>query len=175
MYIKIDKIVLGLSILLLFGCGGGGGGGDEFIGAAVVTVSSSPREIDTGDRAEVRANIAKIHKNGIALKFRFPNGVRYVNGSALLVSEGDEVKASPTVDVSVENDSYLVFYLKQEQFPDDLVGALTFQLEGISKFSSGEIEVDADVDDPTIPNDQEFNAQEPEFGVEDSTPIAVTD
>lgn len=170
--------VLTLGATSLTGCGGGGGGGgDDFLGAAVVDITASPRSIDTGDRSVVRAFLSAVNEDGLMLKFRFPKELRYVLDSARLFVDGDEDgrDASPNVSITVDNDSYLVFFLAQDDFDDNQRGIVQFQLEADDKVSDGEVEVDPDVDDPLIDNEGEFDPENPEFGAEASVSISVQD
>lgn len=161
----------------LTGCGGGGGGGDDFLGAAVVDIVASPRNIDTGDRSVVKAYLTDVNEDGLMLKFRFPKELRYVVDSARLVvdSDTDGRDASPDVSVTVDNDSYLVFFLPQDDFDDNQRGIVEFQVEADEEISDGEVEVDPDVDDPLIDNGVEFDPENPEFGAESSVSISVRD
>ena len=169
-----------VSALVLFAflpacSGGGGGGGSGFVGAANVSIDVSPGSIDTGDRSEVRVQISDVHPNGIILKIRFPTALTYVLNSAVLEVSGDEVDISPAVSQTDNNDNYLVFFLPQDSFGSEgeESGTVVVQLEGAEDTSSGKVEVDADVDDPLINNDVEFNISEPEFAAEDERSIEV--
>jgi hypothetical protein len=165
------------------GTGGGGGGGGDFVGAATVTISTSPNRIDTGDQTLVSTRISEINDRGIALKFKFPAGLRYVPNSASLDANGDEQDIDPAFQAtsSRENDNYLVFFLTQSQFQpsgrdyNGESGTLTIRLEGTSGVRDGLVEVDPDVDDPDINNSAEFDVNEPEFTAEDAASIEVMD
>jgi hypothetical protein len=166
------------------GCGTGGGGGDgDFVGAATVTISASPNRIDTGDQTLVSTRISEINDRGIALKFKFPSGLRYVPKSASLDAGGEEKEIDPTFQAtsSRENDNYLVFFLTQSQFQpagrdyNGESGTLTIRLEGTSSVRDGFVEIDPDVDDPDIENSSEFDVNEPEFTAEDAASIEVMD
>lgn len=158
----------------LSSCGGGGGGGDSFIGAARVSINVSPSTIDTGDRMEVVVRITDVHPNGILLKFRYPSGLSYVPNSALLLVNDEEVDIGPQKNQTKDNSSYLVYFLSQAQFDEDYRGEVVFQLAGVKSFSEGEVEVDADVNDPLINDDDEFVLDSPEFGAEDAAGVRVT-
>lgn len=164
-------IMLGTSFS---GCGGGGGGGDDtFIGAALVAVTSAPSEIDAGDRTQVTVDISQVHPDGIALKLRFPDGLRYVLDSSTLIINENKVDASPTVNLSKDGFVYLVYYFSKARFGEKAEGQLQIELEGVTGVSDGEIEVDADVDDPLIPNSSEFSIDNPEFQTQDAAQIKV--
>jgi hypothetical protein len=163
------------------GGGGGGGGGGDFVGAANVDVRCSPGQIDSGDRTQVDIELSNVHKNGIAVKVRFPSGLRYVSGSSFLIIGEREIDVSPTINVTSDEDdlTYVVFYLSQSQFRrsnqeySGESGTLLVQLEGRKTVVDGEIEVDPDVDDPAEDNSTEFDLANPEFVSESSASISV--
>lgn len=168
--------------LNLAGCGSsGGGGGEDFVGAANVSVRSSPRRIDSGDRAQVDIELSEVHENGIAVKVRYATGLRYVPGSAFLLIGDRELDVSPTANITDDKEdlTYLVFYLSQSQFRrsnreyNGEAGTLRIQLEGRDTIVDGEIEVDPDVDDPAENNAMEFDIASPEFVSEASASISV--
>lgn len=163
-----------LSVVLLSSCSGGGSSDDgDFIGAAEVSLTASPKIIDTGDRTEVRIRIQHVNESGIALKIRFPSSLSYVPSSAQRIVDGDEHDASPTVNATKDDDVYLVFYFSQDDFDSDASGQVIVLLEGVSSEAEGFIEVDADVDDPAIDNSSEFSLEEPEFEAESDSKIQV--
>jgi hypothetical protein len=181
---NFKKSLLTLSLIASLGCGGGGGGGggaDEFVGAARVSVRCSPKKIDSGDRTQVSINLSQVHENGIAVKIRFPIGLKYVPGSSFLMVGEREVDVSPTVNVTSDTEemNYVVFYLTQAQFSKASqeyageAGTLLIQLEGRKTVTDGEIEVDPDVDDPAEDNSTEFDISSPEFISEASASISV--
>ncbi len=176
-------IALALTTPML-GCGGGGGGGGgggEFVGAANVSVRSTPQQIDSGDRTQVAIELSDVHENGIAVKIRFPSGLRYVPASSFLMVGERELDVSPTVNATSDEEdlTYLVFYLSQSQFRrsnqeySGESGTLMVQLEGRKTVVDGEIEVDPDVDDPAEDNSVEFDLASPEFVSEASSSISV--
>lgn len=168
----------------LTACGSGGGGGDDdFVGAANVSIEARPSHIDSGDRTKVMIGINEVHQNGIALKVRFPDGLRYVTESASLNAADRNIIVEPTVNASSKEggDVYLVFYLSQslfrlagEEYRGE-AGTLSLQLEGRSTVKDGKIQVDADVDDPAEDNSVEFDINNPEFAAEDQSTINVVD
>ena len=180
----LSLLALSLSTVL-FGCGGGGGGGgggsSEYVGAAKVSVRSTPRQIDSGDRTQVSIELSNVHENGIAVKIRFPSGLRYVPSSSFLLVGEREIDVSPTVNATSEDEdlTYVVFYLEQSQFRrsnqeySGESGTLMIQLEGRKSVVDGEIEVDPDVDDPAEDNLTEFDLTSPEFISEASSSISV--
>jgi hypothetical protein len=181
----IPRYVTSLAIastIALLGCGGGGGSDDPaFVGAANVTIRGTPSTIDSGDRALVQAEVSEVHENGISLKFRFAESLRYVPESALLLINNKEIELAPTVNKVSEEENlvYLVFYLKRSQFtkPGQKYqgegGEVRIQLEGLKALDEGKIEIDADVDDPAESNSVEFSLDDPEFVAADETYIRV--
>ncbi len=171
-----------LGLTALTACGGGGGGSDDdFVGAATVSLSVQPSQIDSGDRAQISAKLGDVHENGLAVKFRYPTGLRYVASTAFLTINNKEYDVTPGVNVlSNEDDAiYLVFFLPQKLFQtgsqdyNGQQGTLTFQLVGRSEVEEGLVEVDPDVDDPDKDNTAEFDLANPEFVAEDEAPISV--
>jgi hypothetical protein len=168
----LAPVVFG-STLALTSCGGGGGGSD-FFGAGVVSIAISPSDIDVGDQARVRVQVSEANEDGIILKVRFPDGLRYVpNSSVFEPNDQSEVDFAPDVNVTTDGDVYLVFFMNDDEFGTKHSGELQFQLEGISEVDDGRVEVDIDVDDLEIPNQNEFNVEDPEFQEEDSSRVDV--
>lgn len=165
-------LILSLSFLTA-SCGGGGGGGSDFVGAATVNISASPTRIDTADRTEITVNISEINENGIALKIRSPEGLQYVPDSAILIEQGSSIDVSPTVNTSANGKRYLVFYITRDILGKDAQGTLSLFLVGRTETESGKVEVDADVDDPLIGNDVEFDVNSPAFAAADEVSVEV--
>lgn len=171
----LSSVFCSLLCLPLQGCGGGGGGGgDDFIGAANITLEAKPGKIDTGDRTLVTIQIRDIHPNGILLKVRMPKGLAYVPNTSFLNVGDNQVDVGPDKNVTKDSKTFLVFFLDPSDFNPEDSGELTFQLVGNEAVTEGLIEVDADVNDPLVNDDNEFSANTPEFGAEDSVDIEVT-
>ena len=180
-------IATSLFASLALGCGGGGGGGDSFVGAAEVNLTVSPNSIDTNDRARVTIRIKNVIDNGILLKVRFSPKLSYaVNTSKLKLDNEDTTTPSePTVTAESSSWKYLVFFLSRAQFGDTSNGSstsdqtasepasLTFEIIGNGKLVDGIIEADADVNDPTVPDSQEFNVSSPGFESQSDASIQV--
>lgn len=161
--------------LTLFNCGGGSGDGDTFVGAGRVSLQTQPSTIDVGDRTLVSASISNVNDDGIMVKFRIPAGLVYVLNTAFLEVDDREIDIGPDVNVEVDSENfvYIVFFLSQSIFGEQNRGVLTLQLEGVDSVGNGQVAVDIDVDDPLINNPGEFDAQSPEFQVEDEVDIKV--
>ena len=167
-----------LAALALTGsaCGGGGGGGsDTFVGAAIVNIDSVPRETDPGKRVQVTARINEVHPDGIFLKLRYPDGFSYATGTASFSAQDSDRKLTPQFNQTdeVEGTTYLVFNLTRALFTEENEGTLVLELNSDSEVRSGKIELDADVNDPTIADLQEFSVENPEFNEQDEITITV--
>ncbi len=179
----LTKVLMtSLAALSVVGCGGGGGDDSSgFSGAANVSMSVNPSELDSGDRALVRVALSEVHENGIILKFRYPQGLVYVPNSGAVIIEQDETPIKPRFNVvnRDEESVYLVFFLPQKLFqrPGTAYsgdsGTVEVQLVGKAAVPEGIIEVDADVDDPGIADTLEFKVSKPEFLAEDQHSITV--
>lgn len=167
------RILFILTILLLTSCGGGGGGDDSFVGAANTLIDISPNEIDTGDRAQVIVRISDVNTSGIILKILYPESLGFVSESASLEVDNNEDDLDPDVIVTGDDGRYAVFFISSDDIPEDKEGRLSFVLEANDTLSEGTISVDADVDDPLINNNVEFDIEQPEFLAEDSEDIRV--
>jgi hypothetical protein len=178
---SLMAVALCAGALACGGGGGGSGGSDSFFGAANVDVRVSPSKIDSGDRTQVQIELSDVHENGIAVKIRFPSGLRYVPGSSFLLIDSKEIDVDPTAvqTDNAEDLSYVVTYLSQNQFRrssqeyNGESGTLIIQLEGRKAVVDGEVEVDPDVDDPAEDNSIEFDISNPEFVAESSASIEV--
>jgi hypothetical protein len=172
-------VVLSLFCALLpLGLGACGGDSDdddsEFVGAARVSVQNAPSKIDTGDRTRVRIGISAVNENGIALKILYPEGLAFVENSAVLeLSEDETEELVPALNVEGDDGFYLLFFLSEDQFEERKRGVLELQLEGISSVRDGKIEIDADVNDPLIEDSEEFDLEDPQFVSESESSIEV--
>lgn len=162
------------SALLLSSCGGGGGGGDDFVGAALVSIQATPRRIDPGNRILVRVPVAESHPNGIFLKLRYPEGLKYAPGTSYLEIDRSQIDVGPSFNTKGSDGKvYLVYTFSRSIFGKHNQGDLVLQLEGTAEVADGKIEVDADVDDPATANSAEFKADAPAFSAEEEVSIEV--
>jgi hypothetical protein len=158
---------------LVTACGGGGGGGGGEQQPAQLSLSVSPTEIDTGDRITAEVEIDSITSGSIALKVRIPTGLRYVAASSKLrIGEGF-INYEPTTVAAASDYRYIVYYLGVATLEPEDHGTLKFVLSGASGVEDGEVEVDADVDDPAVANSKEFNVSDPKFDPQDAVSISV--
>lgn len=176
--------------LCLASCGVGGGGGDgdggsEFVGAARVSLTASPKSIDTRDRTQISVTIKNVIDTGVILKIRYPNKLSYaVNTAKLrLESEDDGRTIDPSFNGDNDDTTYLVFFLARSLFGDvpsgneDVSEPATLKLEliGVDRLRDGKIEIDADVNDPTIDDAVEFDVNSPAFEAESEASIEVSE
>lgn len=164
--------------LFLLGCGGSGGSSDsDFVGAAESKLTIAPNTIDTGDRALARIELSNVYQDGIMLKVRYPLGLRFISGSTLLGLTKDDKDArevAPTIIGAAKDQNYLIYFINPKSSrKDDQKYYLSFEFEGTQKIRDGEIEIDADIDDPNIVNTLEFTLADPEFLAESSATINV--
>ena len=180
------RLLLSLSLFLtpIIGCGSGGGGSsNSSSGAANISVTASPKKIDIQDRTTVRIKLEEVNRNGIVVKVRYPSRLEYVAGTSFLKVDGDDRDITPDVSVQDGNKRYLVFFFPRSYFGDvpdsedqdqtSTPGELRFELVGKDNLSDGTIEVDVDVDDPTIDNSVEFTLDNTAFQVESEASIEV--
>ena len=162
-----------LLIILLSTACGGGGSSQGFVGAATVKITAEPNKIDTGDRMQLTVILEDVSENNIILKIRYPESLKYVLSSSFLNIDSETLDVSPAFNLNDDGKNYLVYFLAASIFNETSKGELTLQLEGISLLEKGEVEVDADVDDPLINNNVEFDVSQPEFAAESSSDIEV--
>lgn len=157
---------------ILTGCGGGGGGG-EFTGPALVSVDADPSSIDTGDRTTVTIEIQEVNDDGIMLKIRTPIGLSYVSDSGTLTVDGIQINLDPASNTADTSFNYLVYFLSRKLFGTENRGTVNVVFDGTAAIETGAIDVDPDIDNPTISNTTEFDVAAPKFSAEDSQTIVV--
>ena len=167
------RLLLALCLVALTSCGGSGSGSIDFVGAANVRVEATPSTIDTGDRMRVRVRISDTNFNDLIIKIRYPDNLIYVPATATIQYLDDPEDATPNFNLSDDGETYLVFFFDADDFEGLDEATLEFQLRGLSILREGDLEVDADVDDPLINNDREFDISQPEFTPEDSVSIKI--
>jgi hypothetical protein len=172
---KLKISLLCICIIISAGCGGGGGGGggDNQDVAARVSIAVSPGAIDTGDRTTVTVLIEDLNESGAAIKIRFPVGLSYIIGTSELEVDGDVDAVAPTTNVADSDNGYLVYYFSDE-LKDNNQGTLTFKLLATAEVKAGQIEVDADLDDPAKDNQDEFDVETPNFAAQGADGIEVS-
>ncbi len=158
--------------IILSACGGGGGGG-EFEGAALVNVSANPRAIDTGDRTNVTIDIQDVNDDGIMLKIRTPLGLTYVTDSGSLTVSNIQINIDPAASKADATHNYLVYFFRRALFGSENRGTVKVIFEGTAAVETGTIDIDPDIDNPSISNTTEFDIAAPKFSAEDSKDITV--
>ena len=175
----IILIQIGLLSTLFVGCGVGGSGGGSGTDAssdlaANVEVAVSPGVVDTGDRTTATIYIDNISEDGVVIKLRFPIGVRYILGTSELQIDGDSIAVAPTTNVSDEKNSYLVYFFRKSLFGDSSA-FLELKLLATAKVAKGLVEVDADLNDISVDDQDEFLVATPNFSAQGSDGITVND
>ncbi|HMO02321.1 MAG TPA: hypothetical protein PKD37_06295 [Oligoflexia bacterium] len=170
--LKIFAIFL-VALLTQESCGGGKGD-SNFVGAALVYINAEPRTIDRGDRTRVTINIEQVHPNGILLKLKYPTGLGYVAKSARIGERLEQLKAiNPAFNLSDEVHKFTVFTISRSALGEKNKGLLRLELTGLSRLDKGVVAVDADVNDPKINDEVEFDINDPQFEPEDLVEITV--
>ncbi len=158
---------------LLASCGGSGNGDLDFVGAASVELNVTPTTIDTGDRVRVKVKISDTNFNDLIIKLRYPDSLTYVPSTATIDYLDDPEDATPNFNQSADGENYLVFFIPADNFEESDEATLEIQLRALNDLRTGQLEVDADVDDPLISNNREFDINQPEFTAEDAVTIKV--
>jgi len=154
-----------------------GGDGDSPFrsGTAYVSVEADPENIDVGDKTFVRVRIDDIKEEKFFLKVRFPPGLKYLERTSYIEIDGRDESRNPDKNFVGAEDgrNYIVYFLSKEELGDERDTTISFDLVGRGRVSSGKIEVDADLDDPSINNNEEVTAESPLFGAEAEAFIQV--
>lgn len=173
----IKRLILSISLVVVFyacGGGGGGGGGDAVIGADV-SIGTDPNKIDSGDRTVTKLEVNDVNTNGVVLKVRYPKALAYVADTSRLLVDGTSYVLDPDVLKTSGDSTYQVYFLAQGQFGDGSFGEISFQLRARDSVTDGKIEVDPDVDDPAVSRSRKFSVDDPQFDAEDFVYITVKD
>ena len=93
--------------------------------------------------------------------------------SSFLTVDAQEIDVFPLVSAAANRGNFLVYYFDLESFGREARGTLKIELEATDLVRNGTIEVDPDVDDPLIPNEDEFDIDEPQFRAEAEASIEV--
>lgn len=161
-----------LTLCMMTSCGGGGG--DSFVGGANVDLSVTPNTIDTGDRVLVRVNISNIHPDGVSVKFNYPTSLTYIpNSGAFESSSQDEFDVDPVVNQNIDDETYLVFFLSDDDVEQGSSATITFELEAVDTEDDAVIGVDADVNDISVDDALEFDIENPEYMSEDQESVNI--
>lgn len=148
---KLHTLLLSIMFcLLLASCGGGGGGPDASASSAQavrdITLSASPRVIDTGEHILIRVSLFDIDREGIYLKIRYPSSLSIIPDKTVMESDqGGRGRYYDAREYILDESAMLVFDLPYT-FVDNIRNAtFEFRLRGLYPVEEGEIEVDVDV------------------------------
>jgi hypothetical protein len=170
-------LLLSLSIASIITIGCGDGGDDPFFsGVAEVDVSVTPRVIDVGETTYVEVEVDNLDVGrhpSFFLKVRYPSGLSYVPVSASILVNGESLPVEPDRVFLLGSDEYAVFFLSAVQFDFEDDFMVLLKLRGNASVRNGKVEVDPDVDDRSIPNEEEFDEANPEFNGEEGASIEV--
>jgi hypothetical protein len=164
---------LAAAVIVLCGCGGGGGGGGgEEFGPASVSIRSEPGEGFIGDRFLITTEVWDINDDGVVLKFRFPDTLRYFHGSSYLRVGDVTYDVGPIANDTAKHLGYLVFVFHGDVFPDHQ-GTLTLELQAWSGTGKQKIELDPALLDTQVYDQQQFDIKHPLFGTNIDTQIEI--
>ncbi len=175
----LRRILIPVAIgLTMASCGGGGGGGGsdaESNYPGYVEFQVERDSLDSGDLTDITATVTDVNRNGVFLKFHYPSSLAYRSGSAIMHS-GDEdswVMTSPFDSATIGSDKYLVFRVSRP--PEDQTNRVSvgFTLRAVSGDPSAYVEVELDNNDPTMPDNLEFNDSDPQFSSDDRWNIDI--
>ncbi len=176
--LKPDTILRGVLIitgcLSLSSCGTGKKDG-RFGGTAYVDVSNEPSTIDVGDATFVTVRVDDIEDDAFFLKIRFPTGLEYLLGSSFIESNGEDFPREPdrSFTNNADRKNYIVYFISKAEIDNEKNTRITFDLVGTSRVSDGRVEVDPDIDNPNIPNEREFDTQNPQLEAEADSFVRV--
>ena len=104
------------------------------------------------------------------------------NGSSAAATATPTPTATATAKASGSSSSkaevvyekrYLVFFITRDAFGTDPNGTLTFTIRAKNVQEDGKVELDVDLDDPSINNDDEFSVTNPLFEKEQAVDVRV--
>jgi hypothetical protein len=174
---KLKRVLIPIAVgLTIASCGGGGGGGDAGDNYPGYTEFHVERDsLDSGDLTDVSLTVHEINPDGVFVKLHYPASLKYQNGSAMVYS-GDAVEwvaTAPFDSASNGNNKYLVFRVSRPPENQTNRVAIGLTMRAVSGDPSAYIEVDLDNNDPTLPDDQEFDDANPQFSSDDRWNISI--
>lgn len=159
---------------ILAGCDIAGGGGSDPYEPASVSVDVSPYAIDSGDNTTVTVDYWKNTDDDFVIKVRYPVNIKYVLDSSTLEVKGKVLDAGPDVAFQDEESGYLAYFIDRSKAPRASQGKLTFVMQGLTDLQTGgKVEVDVDLDDPDVPDKEEFSSTEIKFTAQEYDDIRV--
>lgn len=159
------------------GGGGGGGSGEDNDGnyPGYTDFQVERDYLDSGDLTDITLTVYDINSDGIFVKFHYPPALRYMGGSSMTYSGDSEawVGTEPFDSATTSSGKYLVFRVSRP--PEDQTNrvAIGFTMRATGGDPSAYIEVDLDNNDPTIPDNIEFNSKDPQFYSDDRWNINI--
>lgn len=162
-----SSTLLLICLLYAAGCGGGGGGGSDGDGSgapAIVDLNLEPNDIDSGDFSTIKIELNDVNSAGILLKVAFPDALTYIRGSSFLSADGDDAAHfEPSIVQVASNVVYVVYFISRAHVGESNHAVLRLQVKALERLASGIVAVDADQNDPQIPDSREFDADNPNF------------
>jgi hypothetical protein len=175
---KIKQLLIPVAIsLTIASCGGGGGGGGDaesnYTGYVEFQVERD--SLDSGDLTDITATVTDINRDGVFLKFHYPASLAYRSGSAIIHSgdEGSWTTTSPFDAATNGTDKYLVFRVSRPLEDQSNRVSIGFTLRAVSGDPSAYVEVELDNNDPSLPDNLEFNDSSPQFSSDDRWNISI--
>lgn len=109
------------------------------------------------------------------LKFRYPQSLSFVSGTAVLEVEGNQVSIQPVANAVNNQDfhTYLAFVLSSDTFGGPRKGKITFALLANRANEAARIAVAAATRDLNLPDHAQFNVQDPKFGSDAAVTIRI--
>jgi hypothetical protein len=160
--------------------GGGGGGGDGQDGnggnyPGYTDFQVERDALDSGDLTDVTLTVYDINQDGIFVKFHYPPSLRYMNGSSMTYTGDSEswVGTEPFAATTTSTGKYLVYRVSRPPENETNRVAIGFTMRATGGDPSAYIEVDLDNNDPTIPDNIEFNSRDPQFYSDDRWNIQI--
>lgn len=175
----VRSLILTAALVAAASCGvggGGGGGSDSSQNYEGYTDFQLERDsLDSGDYTDVTLTVYDINQNGIFVKFHYPASLRFMAGSAMTYSGDADTwqKTSPLAATSTGTDKYLVFTVSPPPADQTNRVTISFTMKAVSGDQSAYIEVDLDNNNPNVPDNLEYNANDPQFTSDDRWNISI--
>lgn len=176
----VRSLILTAAVIAVASCGvgggGGGGGSDSSENYPGYTDFQVERDsLDSGDLTDVTLTVYDINPNGIFVKFHYPASLRFIAGSAMSYSGDAQTwqTTAPLAATTIGTEKYLVFTVFPPPTDQTNRVTLSFTMKAVSGDPSAYLEVDLDNNDPNIPDNLEFNSNDPQFSSDDRWNISI--
>lgn len=168
-------IAIGLTIASCGGGGGGGGGEAESNYPGYVEFHVERDSLDSGDLTDITTTVFDINSDGVFLKFHYPASLAYRSGSAIMHSGDAEswTTVTPFDAASDGTNKYLVFRVSRPPEDESNHVSIGFTLRAVAGDPSAYVEVELDNNDPSLPDELEFNDSYPQFSSDDRWNISI--